>query len=621
MSVNRTSQPANNAIKPDAPTSVSAVAVAGNQSTSTAPSATVSFTPSVNPGKGTANYVVTSSPGSLTGSGASSPITVTGLTAATAYTFTIVKQSGSGVSSDTSGASSSITAFTTPDAPTGVSASANASSGQIVVSWTAPNARGSAITNYYVDYSTSSTFASGVTTINTGSTSTSRTISSLTNGTTYYFRVRAENAAGQSTNSSSANDYPYTAPSFGTQSGSSSASAPSGTSTTSVSGVGTTTATLSYSLGTGAAFSSYERLSGTAVTPSGNSLSGLAEKATHQWRVVVSNTTSSQSLTTRVTPNGSTATVSVEYGNSTSYGTSAGSANIGAGNTEVASSWSLGTSTSSTIYWRATVSYRGGATVQTTGSISRAVSTYSGTGGAPNYTTYSSATPVFETMGTYSYNSFNNPTGITIKRRTYHNDITSISMAMVGGGAGGEDSNSGYGTGGGGGGQVWSVTGYTSTGSISITAPGAGGGANGYGGSTYWKYWSWPGQVSTGVSAAGGTPGLAGSGGDSGNGNTGYKAGSTPFIGGGGGGHGGSTSSANGGAADANSWGGGGGGCGNAGFGNIAGSRTYGVGAGGMGGDFGQDFNGVFGYWSITYVGPAAIAGYENMLYQTYNPD
>lgn len=605
MSVNVTSQPGNNGIKPEAPTGQSATATAGG-------GATVSFTPSTNPGKGTANYVATSSPGSFTASAASSPITFSSgtLTANTAYTFTIVKQSGSGISSNASSATGSITAFYVPGAPTSVSAAATGTSKQITVSWAAPSANGSAITGYYIDYSTSSTFASGVTTTTSASTSKTITDAGWTNGTTVYFRVRAENAAGQSSNSGTASDYPYAPPTFGTQSGSSTATEPTTTTTTSVSSVGTTTATLSYSLGTGATFSSYERISGTSVTPAGNSLSGLAENTNHQWRAVVTNSSSSQSLTARVTPNGSATTVSVEYGNTTSYGTSAGSQSYGASNSEQAYAFSLGSSGSSTIYYRITATYRGGATVQTTGSIARTVSTYNG-----------SSTPVFQTMGTHTYTSFTKPTGITVKRRTYHNDISSISISLVGGGGGGSGGNGGYGTGGGGGGQVWSVSGYTSTGSMSITAAGAGGAAGGYGGTTYFLYYSYPDGSLTGVSVNAGTPGVQGSGGDSGSGNLGLKNGSTPYFGGGGGGQGGAANSTNGGAADANSWGGGGGGWGNAGFGDVNGSRTFGVGAGGNGvGGAVTDGSGVFGYWTITYTGPAAEDGYTGLLFQTYSP-
>ena len=84
----------------DSPTSVSASAGNGQ--------ATVSFTLPAYDGKGNATYVVTASPGGATGSGASSPITVSGLSNGTAYTFTVTTVTGYGVSK-TSSASNSVT--------------------------------------------------------------------------------------------------------------------------------------------------------------------------------------------------------------------------------------------------------------------------------------------------------------------------------------------------------------------------------------------------------------------------------------------------------------------------------------------------------------------------------
>ena len=69
-----------------------------------------------------------------------------------------------------------------------------ASNNQIALSWTAPNTGGAVITNYSVQYSTSSAMTSP-TTISTIS-GTSTTITGLTNGTTYYFQVRATNSVG-----------------------------------------------------------------------------------------------------------------------------------------------------------------------------------------------------------------------------------------------------------------------------------------------------------------------------------------------------------------------------------------------------------------------------------------
>ncbi|MDR3095196.1 MAG: InlB B-repeat-containing protein [Bacteroidales bacterium] len=84
---------------PGAPTAVTATAGDGQ--------ATVSFTaPADNGGAAITGYTVTSSPGDITATGAASPITVTGLTNGTAYTFTVtaINSVGTGLASASSNA-------------------------------------------------------------------------------------------------------------------------------------------------------------------------------------------------------------------------------------------------------------------------------------------------------------------------------------------------------------------------------------------------------------------------------------------------------------------------------------------------------------------------------------
>ena len=79
----------------------------------TGTTASVAFTPSTYIGKGTITYTATSNPGGLTATG-SSPITVTGLTTGTAYTFTVQGTTNYGITSEVSSASNSVT----PASPT-----------------------------------------------------------------------------------------------------------------------------------------------------------------------------------------------------------------------------------------------------------------------------------------------------------------------------------------------------------------------------------------------------------------------------------------------------------------------------------------------------------------------
>ena len=95
--------PSSGGMKPTTPT----IGAASDGGTGT--TASVAFTPSTYIGKGTITYTATSSPGGFTGTGSSSPITVSGLTTGTAYTFTVYGTTNYGVVSGTSAASNSVT--------------------------------------------------------------------------------------------------------------------------------------------------------------------------------------------------------------------------------------------------------------------------------------------------------------------------------------------------------------------------------------------------------------------------------------------------------------------------------------------------------------------------------
>lgn len=84
-------------------------------------SVSVTFTAAVRGGT-PSTYTVTSTPGSITGTGASSPITVTGLTVGTAYTFKVKAANAAGVYGAESAASGSVTpAMPIPGAYTSLS--------------------------------------------------------------------------------------------------------------------------------------------------------------------------------------------------------------------------------------------------------------------------------------------------------------------------------------------------------------------------------------------------------------------------------------------------------------------------------------------------------------------
>jgi uncharacterized repeat protein (TIGR03803 family) len=168
---------------PGAPTGVTAKAGNGQ--------ATVSFKLPANGGSPITDCTATSKPGGITGTGAGSPITVTGLTNGTAYTFTVTaaNEIGTGPASKPS---SKVTPVGAPGAPTGVTATAG--NAQAKVSFKAPASNGgSAITGYTVTSNAGQTAKGHASPI---------TVKGLTNGDSYTFTVTATNKAGTGTASS-----------------------------------------------------------------------------------------------------------------------------------------------------------------------------------------------------------------------------------------------------------------------------------------------------------------------------------------------------------------------------------------------------------------------------------
>lgn len=185
-----------NAGTPAAPTAVNATPGTG--------SATVSWTAPANGGSAITGYVVeysTDNGKSYTQVSEATTATsaqITGLTNGTGYMFRVRAVNANGVG-EPSANSTSITPTgaqaTAPAAPTNVAATAGVTSAN--VTWTAPTVNGgSAITGYQVEFSRDggATYTKSPTTV----TQTSATVTGLTAGASYIFRVEAINAAGAS---------------------------------------------------------------------------------------------------------------------------------------------------------------------------------------------------------------------------------------------------------------------------------------------------------------------------------------------------------------------------------------------------------------------------------------
>lgn len=164
--------------------------------------AIVDVTANTNGGMPT-SYTITSTPGSLTFSGAS-PITATGLNSNTAYTFTATATNDFGATSSASAASSAVTVTSVPQAPTVGTPStvAGAAFGQLTsldVPFTANANGGKTVTSYSLTASPGGAVVSG--------TTSPFRFTGLTGGTTYTFTATATNANGTSLTSSASTGF------------------------------------------------------------------------------------------------------------------------------------------------------------------------------------------------------------------------------------------------------------------------------------------------------------------------------------------------------------------------------------------------------------------------------
>lgn len=146
-------------------------------------------------------YTVNSTVGGYTATSSSSPITITTANNG-AYTFTAVSYNAFGTSP--ASPSSTATLTTVPQAPTIGSATASNSSSDIDVAWTLNSNGGKTISSITITPYLNGVTAQSPTTINSSS-ATSGTISGLTQGSSYTFKVKVTNANGDSLESDATN--------------------------------------------------------------------------------------------------------------------------------------------------------------------------------------------------------------------------------------------------------------------------------------------------------------------------------------------------------------------------------------------------------------------------------
>jgi predicted phage tail protein len=136
-------------------------------------------------------------------------VTLAGLVNGTTYYFKVaaVNSAGQGLPS----AEVQAVPATLPGVPTGLTATRG--NAQVTLSWTAPASDGGSRVSGYLIYQGTSPGGENTTPVN-GSlvTATSSTVTGLTNGTTYYFKVTAVNGVGEGRASSEVSAVPATVP-------------------------------------------------------------------------------------------------------------------------------------------------------------------------------------------------------------------------------------------------------------------------------------------------------------------------------------------------------------------------------------------------------------------------
>jgi hypothetical protein len=149
--------------------------------------ATITVSGGATGGKAISSYTATSSPGSFTAT-SGSPLTVTGLQSATAYTFSVTATNANGTSTSTT--SGSITATTVPQTPTITSATRSSNT---VVSIDFTGATGGKTLT-----AVTATSSPSVSITSAGTSSPMTATATYTEGQSYTFTITATNANGTS---------------------------------------------------------------------------------------------------------------------------------------------------------------------------------------------------------------------------------------------------------------------------------------------------------------------------------------------------------------------------------------------------------------------------------------
>ncbi len=212
--------------------------------------------------------------------------TITSLTNGSSYIFQVRATNAVGNGSYSASSTPAVTPFGVPATPTAPSVTGG--NAQVDVSWSAPSANGSTITSYHVQ----KTEDNGSNWSNAGTTTaptTSLTVTGLTNGTEYKFRIAAQNARGLGSYSSASSGVtPSTVPSqmtapvptAGERAVSLAFTAPS------TGGSAITSYTIQYSSNGGSSWSTF----GTSLYTSPVSITSLTNGTTYIFRMLATNT-------------------------------------------------------------------------------------------------------------------------------------------------------------------------------------------------------------------------------------------------------------------------------------------------------------------------------------------